>query len=255
MYVYEKQTYLQIADKIGRSVKHVQRVIDYHLPKYKVHKPQGTFLVADACFFGKEQGLLVIRSPQMKQNLWWTDIEKELISDYELGIFELRMEGFTVKGITVDGKPGVIARLSSINIPVQMCHFHQIQIVLRYITRNPRLPAARELKSLIHLLPQTDKASFVYWLDQWHRKWTDFLNEKTYHKDGRWHYTHKRLRQAYRSIKKHLPHLFTYLDYFPHMPNTTNSLEGSFTHLKDKVRLHRGLKWHRKIKLIFELLQ
>ena len=37
-------------------------------------------------------------------------------------------------------------------------------------------------------------------------------------------------------------------------PNTNNSLEGSFAHLKDKVRLHRGLKLNRKLKLINQIL-
>ncbi|MBI2465316.1 hypothetical protein HYV64_04190, partial [Candidatus Shapirobacteria bacterium] len=36
--------------------------------------------------------------------------------------------------------------------------------------------------------------------------------------------------------------------------NTNNSLEGSFAHLKDKVRLHRGLKTKRKMKLINQIL-
>jgi hypothetical protein len=137
---------------------------------------------------------------------------------------------------------------------VQMCHFHQIQIVLRYITRRPRLPASQELKSLIHNLPHTDKESFEYWLEKWSVKWNSFLKEKTYDEDGKWHYTHKRLRQAYRSIQKHLPYLFTYHQH-AEMPNTTNSLEGTFAHIKDKIRLHRGLRWDRKLKIIFELLR
>ena len=39
------------------------------------------------------------------------------------------------------------------------------------------------------------------------------------------------------------------------MPNTSNSLDGTFSHLKDKVRIHRGLKMDRKKKLIEELLR
>jgi hypothetical protein len=50
-----------------------------------------------------------------------------------------------------------------------------------------------------------------------------------------------------------MPYLFTYHRH-PDMPNTTNSLDGLFAHVRDKLRLHRGLRWDRKLKLIDELL-
>jgi len=164
------------------------------------------------------------------------------------------MADWNIMGITVDGRPGVLKRLENLGLPVQMCHFHQIQIVTRYTTRNPRLPAAKELKYLVRLLPKTDQSSFEYWLGEWYGKWEEFLGEKSWDEERkRWRYTHERLRKAYRSIKRHLPYLFTY-HHHPDMPNTTNTLDGSFAHLRDKLRIHRGLKWHRKIKVIAELL-
>lgn len=53
-----------------------------------------------------------------------------------------------------------------------------------------------------------------------------------------------------------LPWLFTF-EHYPHLrlPNTTNSLEGSFTHIKKKIALHSGLRIDRKQKLIQELLR
>jgi len=39
------------------------------------------------------------------------------------------------------------------------------------------------------------------------------------------------------------------------MPDTENSLDGTFSHLKDKVRIHKGLKIDRKKKLVEELLR
>ncbi len=38
------------------------------------------------------------------------------------------------------------------------------------------------------------------------------------------------------------------------IPNTSNTLDGSFTHLKDKVDLHHGLRKDRRYKLIREIL-
>lgn len=229
-------------------------MIDGHMPKNPRTDPCSTPLVIDAMFFGREIGILVFRSPTLRKNLGWYEIEKEKVDDYELGIVELQSAGWNITGITVDGKPGVLKRIESFGLPVQMCHFHQIQIVTRYTTRNPRLPAAKELKKLVRLIPATDETSFTYWLDKWHEKWKDFLDEKSWDDDrGRWRYTHERLRKAYRSIKRHLPYLFTY-HHHPDMPNTTNTLDGSFSHIRDKLRIHRGLKWHRKLKVIVELL-
>jgi hypothetical protein len=255
--VHGKQTYKQTSRKTGKSTRSVQRITDRHFPQHDANSPQKVFLVIDAVYFKKKNGILVFRVPNIQKNVWWTEIEKERVSEYEIGLLELLMEGFTIKGITVDGKPGVLEKIESMGILVQMCHFHQIQIVLRYITRRPRTPASKELKEIIHLLPHTDKESFEHWVAQWYTKWKTFLDEKTFYRDEynrkKWHYTHKRLRQAYRSIQKHLPYLFTYHQHRG-MPNTTNSLEGTFAHIKDKIRFHRGLRWDRKMKVIAELL-
>lgn len=64
-------------------------------------------------------------------------------------------------------------------------------------------------------------------------------------------YKHHRLRSAFRSLRTNLPFLFLYHE-FPnaHIPRTTNGLEGRFAHLKEKIRIHRGLQLTRKKKAI-----
>jgi hypothetical protein len=218
-------------------------------------EPQETPLVIDATFFSRTSGILVFRLPTLKKYLSWYEIKSEKIEDYERGVLELIGAGFKITGITIDGKPGVLKHFSKMGLPVQMCHFHMLTIVTRYITKRPKLLAGKELRQLTKLLSKTDKESFEYWLKEWNAKWKDFINEKTWDpKKNKWWFTHKRLRQAYRSLIRHLPYLFTY-HHHSGMPNTTNSLDGSFSHLKDKLRVHRGLRWHRKIKLIEELLR
>jgi hypothetical protein len=44
----------------------------------------------------------------------------------------------------LDGRPRVRQIFS--DIPVQMCHFHQKQIITRYLTNNPKLQTSRELR-------------------------------------------------------------------------------------------------------------
>jgi hypothetical protein len=138
-----------------------------------------------------------------------------------------------------------------------MCQFHQTAIIRRYITQNPKMPASIELKEIVSLMKSTDKESFIGSLDQWHAQWKSFLDERTTNEiTGKSHYTHKRLRSAYRSLKTNLPWLFTWYDNIElDIPNTTNTIEGNFADLKNKLRNHNGLSIDRKKKFIDEFLK
>ena len=155
----------------------------------------------------------------------------------------------------MDGKPGVRAVFS--DIPVQMCHFHQKMIVNRYLTTRPKLEAGKELRQIAATLCNTNEEEFEQQLKAWHKKWSKFLKEKSIDDaiTGKWHYTHKRLRSAYRSLISNLPYLFTYQKHPElNIPNTTNSLDGSFAHIKNLIVLHRGLNSVIKRKIITEIL-
>jgi hypothetical protein len=173
---------------------------------------------------------------------------------YRQGRAELERQGYTIRAIVLDGRPGVRQIFS--DIPVQMCHFHQKQIITRYLTNNPKLEAGRELKILTGTLCETNERNFIAALDAWHIYWSSFLKERTTDPvTGRWHHTHKRLRSAYRSLRLNLPYLFTYQNYPElNIPNTTNSLDGCFGYLKELARVHRGSTKSLKNKIIEDIL-
>lgn len=85
----------------------------------------------------------------------------------------------------------------------------------------------------------------------WHERHKKFLSKKNDSKK----FIHERTRRAYRSLSRNLEWLYTYENHgeLP-IPTTTNALELTFKHLKDKIRTHRWFKRDRKLKLIFELL-
>ena len=208
----------------------------------------------DTTYFKRMYGVMVWRCPHRKKNLLWRFLPYETIMAYKDGIEELRAKGWNVKAIICDGRRGL---LNGFSVPVQMCHFHQAAIVTRYVTRRPKLVAGQDLQSLMRFLPKIDEAQFTLWLELWYDKWGEFLKEKTVDEiTGHWHYTHGRLRSAYYSVKRNLPYLFTYLRY-PDLdiPNTSNSLEGIFTHIKKNIRLHGGLRIHQKQPMIEEFLR
>ena len=55
-----------------------------------------------------------------------------------------------------------------------MCHFHQKQIVRRYITKNPK-PHASMLKHIIYSLTKTNENNFKKRLCYWYAKHTNSL--------------------------------------------------------------------------------
>ena len=138
-----------------------------------------------------------------------------------------------------------------------MCQFHQSAIIRRYLTKKPKLQAAKELMIVVDLMKQTDKESFIGALLLWFEKWEVFLNERSISSEtNKSFYTHKRLRSAYRSIKSNLPWLFTWYDYYElNIPNTTNAIDGQFSDLKTKLRNHNGLSIARTKKFIDEFLK
>jgi hypothetical protein len=188
-------------------------------------------------------------------NLYKQYVAYETNQLYAQGVNTLREKGFIIQAAVCDGRRGLLHLLG--DIPVQMCQFHQMAIVTRYLTRKPKLDAGKELRNLTMMLTKTDKESFVGGLEDWYKKWQSFLNERsTTIETGKTRYTHKNLRSAYRSLKTNLPWLFIWYDH-PEIsiPNTTNAIDGHFAAMKNKLRNHNGLTDLRKKRFIDEFLK
>jgi len=211
-------------------------------------------MVADVTFFNRIYGFIVFRSPKLKKNLYFKLIPYETILEYYLGRAAIEKQGFRLSAIVLDGRTGV--RKIFADIPIQMCHFHQKQIIQRDLTLRPKLEAGIELKAIADTLCNSDEEKFTKLLMDWYNKWSDFLKERTTNPiTKRWCYTHKRTRAAYRSLKINLPYLFIYQKYPElNIPNTTNSLDGSFSQLKMKLGVHQGMREPIKRKMIEEIL-
>ncbi len=201
-----------------------------------------------------KETVLIADVTNIKRNIYWNYVERESVEEYKEGRYWISKSGTKIQAIVLDGRTGIKEVFK--DIPIQMCQFHQIAIVTRYLTRRPKLEASRELRYLTLNLTKTTEEEFYTRLETWYRKWEDFLKEKTVDtQTGEWFYTHGRVRSAYNSLISNKPYLFTYQKYPDlNIPNTTNSLDGSFSHLKNLLNSHRGLRLHRKLKLIDELL-
>lgn len=244
----------QLAVKYHKSEKWIRLQLEQvPLSEFHLH-PQPVVGIADITFWGRGYGVLVFRSQVIKQNLYWIEVATETASVYLEGRKTLEELGYTFDAMVLDGRKGIREVFS--DIPVQICHFHQLAAIKRYLTSRPKLEAGKELRIIANILPKLNEKILTQALAEWHAKWQEFLKERTYTEDKKhWQYTHRRIRAAYRSLINNLPYLFTYQKY-PNLkiPNTTNSLDGSFSHLKDLLRLHRGLKRQRRWRIIQEVL-
>ncbi|MBX9784700.1 MAG: hypothetical protein K2X48_15535 [Chitinophagaceae bacterium] len=254
-YTMGKQTYAQLAMKYGCSIKTVQRKIDTVSIVQKVDFVGVANVVMDTTYFGRRFGVMVFKDSLSGQILYKQYVHQETNKLYLQGIEEIARRGIRIQAIICDGRKGLF-QLFDKDVPVQMCNFHQVAIVRRYLTKKPKLQASKELWELTMLLVNTDKESFTGGLQLWYSKWEAFLNERRIDTAGKKRYVHKKLRSAYRSLKTNLPYLFTWYDNMElKIPNTTNAIDGHFADLKNKLRNHNGLSIARKKKFIDEFFK
>lgn len=252
-YVYGKQTLKELSFKYCKSIPTLRKYFDgLMFPVNPMNSGNKKItLIFDATFFGRTDGLLVFRAQQ--KNLFWKSIRSETIKIIAECFDYLDQQGARFNSFTIDGRKGVIQLLKTRypDVPIQLCQFHQAQIIRRYTTNNPKLACAIELKGLMRFLTEVDEPVFKSLFETLYELHVGFLKERN--EQGQ--FKHRRLRSAFRSLKTNLPYLFTYKK-FPELniPNTTNSCDGSFAHWKQKVKIHRGLKKHRRNKMINFLL-
>lgn len=249
-YSLGKQTYVQLSKQYGCSTKTIQRKIDsVEIQQEKIFDPVVNAII-DTTYFGRTFGVMVFKDSLSGKFLFKKYVKYETNELYYSGIEEIGRRGICIQSIICDGRKGLLTLFKG--IPIQMCQFHQIQIVLRYLTKHPKLESSQELRLISLKLVSCSKIEFIKKLDNWAIKWADCLNERTISNvTGKSFYTHKRLRSAYLSLRRNMQWLFTFEQYPEFkIPNTTNALDGSFSDLKNKLRNHNGLSLERKKRFI-----
>ena len=243
-YCIKKQTIKQLSEKYNLDHKTVRKYIYKYKPERKEKiKPRKTTIGLDTTYFNDEDGLLVIRSLELKKSIYWRFIEKESYEEYKMAIEEILRQEWKVAAATCDMKRGIRQAIEYYGIPVQFCHFHQRKMVGTYITNYPKTLARKTLLDLTNNIKQYNQQGFKEQLEKWYRKWFKELTQDI------------KLKSAHRSLKTNLPYLFTYQNYPElNIQTTNNSLEGWFGNLKINLRVHRGLSKARRNIFIEEFL-
>jgi hypothetical protein len=247
-YIFGKQTLKELSDRYLISVSSVRRRLQKQKTVRIISSQKSVVVLMDTTYWGRNFGVMVFKDAHNKKILWRKFIDYETVAHYKEGIDWLENNGFEIQGIVCDGLRGMFSL--SRQYKVQMCQYHQLKIVQRYLTKQPELEASKELLYIAKLLTHSDKEHFIAMFEAWAAKCDKFLKERSVDKKTKKSYfVHKKLRSAYLSIKRNMLYLWTFYDYPQrNIPNTNNALEGQFADLKTKLRNHSGLsKKHRQL--------
>ena len=108
------------------SARTVRRHLDEHaVPTIPDLTPQPTVIVPYTTFWGRHYGVVVFRSWDLRRNIWWREVSGERQVHYLYGRQILEERGWTFTAAVVDGRRGLTTVFN--DIPVQICHFHQLQ--------------------------------------------------------------------------------------------------------------------------------
>lgn len=118
------------------------RTIQRRLDKVNVVKPAITnsqnnpvSLIMDTTYFGRDFGVMVFMDNVSGRVLHYAFVKYETNDLYRIGIHAIK-DKFALHSITCDGRRGLLGGFG--DIPTQMCQFHQIAIVRRYLAKNPK---------------------------------------------------------------------------------------------------------------------
>lgn len=241
LYQDGKQTMAELAEKHRISQSTIKRRLrEVEIEWVQPSLTSGGFLHLDTTYWGYNWGVLLGLDEETGKPLYVAFIGHERVQDYIDAVRSIEQRGYCIRGIVIDGMQSLFSEFSAYKI--QMCQFHMMEIVKRYLTKRPKLIAARELKELVGSLTTRQKNEFEDEYRKWKERWGNTLNRRTTLKSGKTQFTHKRLRSAMHSVDFYLPYLFTYQQpECKGMPNTNNKIEGTFTDLKKNLNNHSGM--------------
>lgn len=235
--------------------RHFDSFLDQPPQPVKLTSKKSIWLKADGTYFGHWGCATAFKT---REEIIYSDFgERESYFNYHYSFCRLVELGYDILGLTSDWHGSLTSAFRSLfpDKPHQRCLVHTQMFSETLLTRRPETQAGKDLLEIVNYLNvihnHNEKEIWIRWFSRWEERHLVFVSQRSYATDGsrHWWYTHKNVRKVYRSLKTSLDHLFLYLDH-PGLEKDTNGLEAEFTHLKQKLSVHKGLKRHRKIYLI-----
>ena len=249
-WVLGKQSITDIARDSGYSERQLRRWFDEYLdksPEWVIQRRKSVHLLIDGTWFDHDHCLIVYRDNDSKSTLYYRfaadEDEYEIIRDLQV----FKRLNVSISSFTTDGAEPIIRAIKYAypHTTRQRCIVHIERECLTWLTQHPKTAAGITLRRLVCQISQirtnNDKLFWINELNKWHEDYDEFLKEKTVNREtGDLTYTHDSVRKAYIHIHRALPDMFKFINK-PDVPANTNGLESFFGHLKDNLRIHRGM--------------
>lgn len=256
-WLFGHRTLSEIADDLGISIKTLRDKFDaIDVAEGLLHAPdkKAINLQIDATYFGNDYGFICFHDS--RRVIYFHEIAVETSQDILQGLSVLKAAGYRFKSVTIDGRKGFAEAIRKVcgPVPIQLCLFHARAIVRRYLGPNPATDAAKDLAKLMSNVRAIYPQNFIDQFTHLQNKHHEILRHP--HPLLKRSRNRQRIRLAYRFVQNNMHRFFTFRE-FPesHIPTTTNHLEGLFSHLKERINLHRGLNQNNKKKAIKFLLK
>lgn len=254
-WVMERQVYQHLVRDSGMSQSSLQRLFKTYLkspPQNTVQSKAHVHLLIDGTYFENGLCLILYYDYDIQYVQLFRETNQEKFKEIKEDLLNLKSLGTQVYSVTCDGHKAIMKAVVKAfpNAIVQRCVVHIKRQIKSYLGAKPQLIQAKELlyysRQLTYINTLEHAGQWLVEVHHWYAKHEAFINQKSINEATRrsW-YTHKHLHQATTHLINAIPHLFSYLND-EQIPKSTNQIEGYFAHLKEKLSLHRGLKFEAK---------
>lgn len=251
----ERQVYKYLIRDSGMSQSRLQRMFSDYLkspPENLIKSKSNVHLLIDGTYFSNGLCLILYYDYDIQYVQLFRETNNEKFKEIKEDLENLKKLGVDVYSVTCDGHKAILKAVAKIypNAVIQRCLVHVKRQIKNYLSGNPKLVQSKELlvisQKITGIKAIDQAAEWLLKTDEWYRKNKSFIEEKVFNEETkRWWYRHKSLHQAWGHLANALPHLFSYLND-EGIPYSSNQIEGYFSHLKEKLTLHRGLRFEKK---------
>jgi hypothetical protein len=254
-WIIERQIYKYLVRDSGYSQSKIQRIFHHYLktvPVVEIRSKSKVHLLIDGSYFSNGLCLVLYFDHDLKYVQLYRETDQERFTEIKEDLLNLKKLGVDVYSVTCDGHKAILKSVQKVfpNAIIQRCLVHIKRQVRNYLSSRPKLEQSASLLKLSNQITSIktieDSGKWLVSFYNWHLQNSDFINQQTQSDNtGRYWYTHKNLHAAFSLIENAIPNMFNYLDD-NEIPYTTNRIENYFTHLKDKLSVHRGLRFEAK---------
>jgi len=254
-WIIERQVYKYLVRDSGYSQSKIQRIFNQYLnsaPVVEIRSKTRVHLLIDGSYFPNGLCLILYYDHNLRYVQLYRETNQEKYTEIKEDLQNLKKFGVDVYSVTCDGHKAILKSIKKVfpNAIIQRCLVHIKRQVRNYLSSKPKLEQSASLLKLSNQITSIKSIEDSnIWLGaffNWYKINHEFINQKTQSQNtGRFWYTHKNLHAAFSLLENAIPNMFNYLDD-EQIPNTTNRIENYFTHLKDKLRIHRGLRFEAK---------